>query len=136
MTNRTIFMCDRKCAALGNAIELRCRERHRAYDDTLSYLSVREHVTPQSVSFGLAIAPLCAFVNCADGIDCDKRGGYLMAAKAFYWQATGAYLYALHLDTGGLAWEYLRRNSDYVRDWHRGARHRARSAIRWGLRFP
>lgn len=55
-----------------------------------------------------------------------------------------AYLYALSLDGPGLAWEYLRRNTGYVADWHRhrGARTQAavalagRRAEPWGLRFP
>lgn len=59
-----------------------------------------------------------------------------MAVTAHEWQATAAYFYVLHLDPGSLAWEYLRRNSKYVHDWKRGARHRARAAIRWELRFP
>jgi hypothetical protein len=33
------------------------------------------------------------------------------------WQPTAAYLYLLHLDVSGLAWEYLRRNPAYRRDW-------------------
>jgi hypothetical protein len=43
-------------------------------------------------------------------------------------------VYALHLDPDSRAWEYLRRNPRYVRDWVR-YRHRAshRIAARWGL---
>jgi len=32
------------------------------------------------------------------------------------WLPTAAYLYVLHLDGPGLAWEYLRRHPDYRRD--------------------
>ncbi|HFT4328118.1 TPA: DUF6499 domain-containing protein, partial [Klebsiella variicola] len=35
---------------------------------------------------------------------------------------TAAYLYTLHLDGPALAWEYLRRNPDYRRDWLRRRR--------------
>lgn len=33
------------------------------------------------------------------------------------WQASAAYLYILHLEPIDLAWEYLRRNEAYRRDW-------------------
>lgn len=50
------------------------------------------------------------------------------------WYPTAAYLYVLHLDGLGLAWEYLRRNPDYRLDWLR--RHRSpHAALRWGLRL-
>lgn len=50
------------------------------------------------------------------------------------WYATAAYLYVLHLDAPALAWEYLRRNPDYRREWLR--RHRRPDAgQRWGLRL-
>ena len=42
--------------------------------------------------------------------------------SAEHWYPTAAYLYVLHLDGPALAWEYLRRNPDYRRDWLR--RHR------------
>jgi len=50
------------------------------------------------------------------------------------WYPTAAYLYVLHLDGPALAWEYLRRNPDYRRDWLR-RRRRPDTAQRWGLRF-
>ena len=50
-----------------------------------------------------------------------------------HWYPTAAYLYTLHLDDLALAWEYLRRNPDYQRDWLRRHR-RANVAKRWGLR--
>src|SRR5665213_2423123 len=49
------------------------------------------------------------------------------------WQAAAAYLYVLHLDPVCLAWEYLRRNPDYVRDWS-AVRHSAEDpGTAWGL---
>lgn len=51
------------------------------------------------------------------------------------WQPSAAYLYVLHLDSAGLAWEYLRRNADYRAAWcHHGTV--ARNALHWGLSFP
>lgn len=52
----------------------------------------------------------------------------------FAWLPTAAYLYVLHLDGLGLAWEYLRRHPDYRRDW-RLRRRRPAAACRWGLRL-
>lgn len=50
------------------------------------------------------------------------------------WYPTAAYLYVLHLDDPALAWEYLRRNPDYRRDWLRHRR-RPEAANAWGLRL-
>src|SRR5690606_29642 len=50
------------------------------------------------------------------------------------WHPVTAYLYVLHLDGPSLAWEYLRRNPEYRRDWHEHWR-RPRQAQRWGLRL-
>ncbi len=51
--------------------------------------------------------------------------------NARHWHPTAAYLYVLHLDGPALAWEYLRRNPDYRRDWlHRRRRDRRLSCIR------
>ena len=50
------------------------------------------------------------------------------------WYPTAAYLYTLHLDGPALAWEYLRRNPGYRRDWLR-RRRRPDSAHAWGLRL-
>nr|WP_312988945.1 DUF2285 domain-containing protein [Comamonas koreensis] len=50
------------------------------------------------------------------------------------WYAAAAYLYVLHLDGPALAWEYLRRNPDYRRDWLRLCR-RPDAAQAWGLRL-
>ncbi|AVN43510.1 DNA -binding domain-containing protein [Pseudomonas aeruginosa] len=54
-------------------------------------------------------------------------------ASAEHWYPTAAYLYTLHLDGPALAWEFLRRNPDYRRDWLR--RRRPQAAERWGLRL-
>lgn len=60
-------------------------------------------------------------------------------ARAIHWHPVAAYLYLLHLDGPGLAWEYLRRNPDYRLDWHRHGRHAHAQqhphARRWGLRL-
>ena len=53
--------------------------------------------------------------------------------SAEHWYPTAAYLYVLHLDGPALAWEYLRRNPDYRRDWLR--RRRPDTAQAWGLRL-
>ncbi|NKI70251.1 DUF2285 domain-containing protein [Collimonas pratensis] len=51
-----------------------------------------------------------------------------------HWHPGAAYLYVLHLDGPALAWEYLRRDPDYRRDWlHR--RPHPDAAQRWGLRL-
>jgi len=50
------------------------------------------------------------------------------------WACAAAYAYVLHLDPASRAWEYLRRNPRYHRDWvryRRSASHRV--AARWGL---
>jgi hypothetical protein len=48
------------------------------------------------------------------------------------WHAGAAYLYVLRLDPASLAWEYLRRNPQYRRDWvHKDAGKDV--AIRWRL---
>ncbi|MDA3169867.1 DUF2285 domain-containing protein [Pseudomonas aeruginosa] len=53
---------------------------------------------------------------------------------AEHWYPTAAYLYVLHLDDLALAWEYLRRNPEYRRDW-RDRQCRPEAAQRWGLRL-
>ncbi|HBP6416825.1 TPA: DUF2285 domain-containing protein [Pseudomonas aeruginosa] len=53
--------------------------------------------------------------------------------NAEQWYPTAAYLYVLHLDDLALAWEYLRRNPEYRRDW-RDRQRRPEAAQRWGLR--
>ncbi len=54
--------------------------------------------------------------------------------SADHWYPTAAYLYVLHLDGPALAWEYLRRNPDYRRDWLR-RRRRPDAAQAWSLRL-
>jgi len=57
------------------------------------------------------------------------------AMTATDWRPAAAYLYVLHLDAVALAWEYLRRNSHYRRDWKEfGQRHPAYDARNWRLR--
>jgi hypothetical protein len=52
------------------------------------------------------------------------------------WRATAAYLYILNLDPAGLAWEYLRRNPAYRREWEDAYRGRSMTAAEhWGLMF-
>lgn len=51
-----------------------------------------------------------------------------------HWHPGAAYLYVLHLDGPGLAWEYLRRHPEYRRDWRR-RHHRPELAQSWGLRL-
>ena len=50
------------------------------------------------------------------------------------WTCWAAYVYALHLEPASRAWEYLRRNPRYARDWMRFRRGTSqRIAARWGL---
>lgn len=48
------------------------------------------------------------------------------------WRATAAYLYTLDLSGPALAWEYLRRDVDYLQAWRRFGRRL--DSTRWGLR--
>lgn len=57
------------------------------------------------------------------------------------WRQNAQYDYIEQLDAGDLAWEFLRRNATYKRDYRRTpkrVRDRAADALtrRWGLRFP
>ncbi|HCE7132564.1 TPA: DUF6499 domain-containing protein, partial [Pseudomonas aeruginosa] len=54
--------------------------------------------------------------------------------SADHWYPTAAYLYVLHLNGPALAWEYLRRNPDYRRDWLRRRRW-PDAAQAWSLRL-
>ncbi|MDY7578742.1 DUF2285 domain-containing protein [Herbaspirillum sp. RTI4] len=56
-------------------------------------------------------------------------------SNTVHWHPSAAYLYVLHLDGPGLAWEYLRRNPEYRRAWQRHRRHPQHDALRWGLRL-
>lgn len=50
------------------------------------------------------------------------------------WRPSAAYAYLLHLDGPALAWEYLRRNDRYRRDWQIAMPQAAiRAAGVWGL---
>ena len=55
--------------------------------------------------------------------------------SADHWHPSAAYLYVLHLDGPALAWEYLRRNPEYRRDWQARKRYAHNEAQRWGLRL-
>ncbi|MFG1186246.1 transcriptional regulator domain-containing protein [Xanthobacter aminoxidans] len=59
------------------------------------------------------------------------------------WRSPAAYAHAKSISAAGFAWEYLRRDDDYRRDFHRMRRLQrldgdAQTAFaeRWGLRFP
>lgn len=59
------------------------------------------------------------------------------------WRAPAAYKHTTNLPAAGFAWEYLRRNDEYRRDFRTmaltgpsGARQLESFALRWGLRFP
>ena len=60
--------------------------------------------------------------------------GEAISGSSDQWHPNAAYLYVLHLDGPALAWEYLRRDPDYRRDWLRRRRH-PDAAQRWGLRL-
>ena len=50
------------------------------------------------------------------------------------WACSAAYAYVLHLDPASRAWEHLRRNPRYQRDWaHYRRKASQRVAARWGL---
>lgn len=58
------------------------------------------------------------------------------------WRSPDAYRHARSVPAAGFAWEYLRRDDDYRRDFHRMTRTSdddgtAQTAFtdRWGLRF-
>ncbi len=59
------------------------------------------------------------------------------------WRAPAAYRHTKNLPAAGFAWEYLRRNDEYRRDFQTiaqarrpGVRQLERFAQRWGMRFP
>lgn len=59
------------------------------------------------------------------------------------WRVPGAYGHAKTIPAAGFAWEYLRRNEDYHRDFQTISRLKKPTASRleafskrWGLRFP
>jgi hypothetical protein len=59
------------------------------------------------------------------------------------WRSPAAYEHARTISAAGFAWEYLRRDADYHRDFDKISRQRATRASalamfskRWGLRFP
>jgi len=73
--------------------------------------------------------------RCEPGVTISKQGDWWMAPRhAEQGFPTAAYLYVLHLDQPSLAWEYLRRNPEYRRDWLDPLRWPV-IAHRWGLRL-
>ena len=59
------------------------------------------------------------------------------------WRSAAAYQHAIVIPASGFAWEYLRRDDDYHRDFERVNRRKPPAATtleafsqRWGLRFP
>lgn len=50
------------------------------------------------------------------------------------WAVSAAYLYTVDLDGPALAWEYLRRNSQYRTEHAASTRRRSAWAEGWGLR--
>lgn len=59
------------------------------------------------------------------------------------WRSSAAYEHARMIPAAGFAWEYLRRDADYHRDFDKINRLKTQSARtlaafseRWGLRFP
>ena len=59
------------------------------------------------------------------------------------WRSAVAYQHAKNIPASGFAWEYLRRDDDYHRDFERVNRRKSPAATtletfsqRWGLRFP
>ena len=61
------------------------------------------------------------------------------------WRSEAAYDYVSELKPSELAWEFLRRNPDYKRDYRAAvagaageveAGHSEPLMLRWGLRFP
>ena len=59
------------------------------------------------------------------------------------WRSAAAYQHAKVIPAAGFAWDYLRRDDDYQRDFERLNRRKSPAATtleafsqRWGLRFP
>jgi len=83
----------------------------------------------------------------------DDRPGTILEAQSMLWginmppvrqwRSEGAYAYLNDLEPAELAWEFLRRNPEYQRDYRTAADSTADQAefpesliARWGLRFP
>jgi hypothetical protein len=59
-----------------------------------------------------------------------------MPNQNMQWTANAAYLYVLHLDGPSLAWEYLRRNRAYQKEWRQcSERDSVKASESWGLQF-
>jgi len=66
-----------------------------------------------------------------------------MSAEQSQWRSSENYDYVDRLSASDIAWEWLRRNQEYQRDYQKlsGARVPTlnlleRASTRWGLRFP
>lgn len=59
-----------------------------------------------------------------------------MESQSWPWKASAAYLYVLQLAPKALAWEYLRRNADYHREWETLYPASLRLRPHWGLKYP
>lgn len=58
----------------------------------------------------------------------------MMSGRNNGWQACAGYFYVMHLPRALLAWEFLRRNASYRRDWE-CEETRVLNASRWRLRL-
>lgn len=57
------------------------------------------------------------------------------------WRNAASYTYLQNLEPADFAWEFLRRNTEYERDYARASRKADAATVdaltaRWGLRFP
>ncbi|GGA48820.1 transcriptional regulator domain-containing protein [Pelagibacterium lentulum] len=66
-----------------------------------------------------------------------------MSVEQSQWRSSENYDYVDRLSASDIAWEWLRRNPEYQRDYRKlsGAREPTfnlleRASTRWGLRFP
>lgn len=78
----------------------------------------------------------CATADVSAGVGhgSQEERGTARGAMDESWACSAAYVYALHLNPSARAWEYLRRNPHYVRDWMRCRRRGSHGiAARWGL---
>jgi len=66
-----------------------------------------------------------------------------MTPDASGWRSSSGYAHVEHLTASDLAWEWLRRNEDYDRDYEAFSKPASDAAAmtdwirqRWGVRFP
>jgi Family of unknown function (DUF6499) len=81
--------------------------------------------------------------NCALLVTPNAYCGGPNMSPVLDWRSAAAYAYVEDLNRAELAWEFLRRNPDYRRDYRAAARRAAGQAefpkpliLRWGLPFP